>query len=289
MSAPSTEPDLPADAPPSSAPWISTQHEMEAAARPVRTRLFRLRMRSGHVRVAGVSYFQSVRRSETDTRVEHLYRVQLSWLVEFDPRDGRTQRHTERSGTGRATNALQFRVLEMAGPDGQQLSAARLGPKGQIAAEPPNIGIMSLLRALLVEWVRERHPDATVLTGSLYQVEAQSEDAMAVRDNFFLRSGFTVKPTSGGSGTFYAHSIQALKTGWNADKATELTTPLIAEAVAAQMEVPGLRQQIAALQDQLASTTKEKRATEMLSRIWLAITVLAVIFGLVFGIQPRLG
>jgi hypothetical protein len=55
------------------------------------------------------------------------------------------------------------------------------------------------------------------------------------------------------------------------------------------MEAPGLRQQIAALQDQLASTVKEKRATEMLSRIWLAITVLAVIFGLVFGIQPHLG
>jgi hypothetical protein len=289
MTDPSTEPELPAGAPPSSAPWISTQHEMETAARPGRTRVFRMRMKSGHVRVAAVTYFHSVARSESDSRVEHLYRVQLSWLVEFDPRDGKTQRYAERTSAARATNALQFRVLEMAGPDGQRLGAARLGPKGQIAADPPNIGIMSLLRGLLVEWVAERHPDATVLTGSLYQVDVQSEDAMAVRDNFFLRAGFTVKPTSGGSGTFYAPSIRALKTTWNPDKATELTTPLIAEAVSAQMEAPGLRQQIAALQDQLASTVKEKRATEMLSRIWLAITVLAVIFGLVFGIQPHLG
>ena len=261
---------------------------METAARAVRTRVFRLRMRAGHVRVAAVTYFQSVARSESDSRIEHLYRVQLSWLVDFDPRDGKTERYAERTGTGRATNALQFRVLEMAGPDGQRLSAARLGPKGQILADPPNIGIMSLLRALLVEWVAERHPDATVLTGSMYQVDKQSEDAMAVRDNFFARSGFTVK-TIGDAGTFYAHSIRALKTSWNSDKATELTTPLIAEAVSAQMEAPGLHKQIAALQDQLASAVKEKRATEMLSRIWLGITVLAVIFGLVFGIQPRLG
>jgi hypothetical protein len=236
-----------------------------------------------------VTYFQSVAHGDSDTRVEHLYRVQLSWLLEFDPRDGTTQRYAERTGTGRATNALQFRVLEMAGPGGRRLSAARLGPKGQIVADPPNMGIMSLLRALLVEWVAQRHPDATVLTGSLYQVDVQSEDALAVRDHFFTRGGFTVKPTSGGGGTFYAHSIKALKTSWNADKATELTAPLIAEAVSAQMETPVLRQQAAALQDQLAATIKEKRATEMLSRIWLAITVLAVIFGLIFGIQPRLG
>ena len=283
------EPDLPAGAPPSSAPWISSQHEMEAAARPGRTRLFRMRMRSGHVRVAAVTYFHSVAHSDSDTRVERLYRVQLSWLVEFDPRDGKTQRYAERTSTGRAANALQFRVLEMAGPDGRPVSAARLGPRGQIGADPPNTGIMSLLRALLVEWVAERHPDATVLTGSLYQVDVQSEDAMAVRDNFFIRSGFTVKPTSGGGGSFYARSIRDLRTSWNSDKATELTVPLLGEAVSAQLEAPGLRQQVAALQDQLAATQKEKRATEMLSRIWLAITVLAVIFGLVFGIQPRLG
>jgi hypothetical protein len=288
MTDPSTEPELPAGAPPSSAPWLSTQHEMEGAARPVRTRVFRMRTKSGHVRVAAVTYFQAVVRSDSDSRVEHLYRLQLSWLVDFDPRDGKSERYAERTGASRPTNALQFRVLEMDGPDGQRLSAARLGPKGQISADPPNMGVMSLLRALLVEWVGERHPDATVLTGSLYQVATQSEDSMALRDGFFTRSGFTVKP-SGDSGTFYAHSIKALKTTWNADKATELTTPLIAEAVGAQLEVPGLRQQIAALQDQLAGAIKEKRATEVLSRIWLAITVLAVIFGLIFGIQPRLG
>ena len=283
------EPEVPADAPPAVAPWISTQHEMETAARPGRTRLFRLRMKSGHVRVAGVTYFESTVHGESDTRVEHLYRVQLSWLVEFDPRDGKTQRYAERTGTGRATNALQFRVLEMAGPDGKQLAAARLGPKGQIVADPPNMGLMSLLRALLVEWVAERHPDATVLTGSMYQVDVQSDDALAVRDNFFARSGFTVKPTSGGGGTFYARSIRELKTTWNNDKATELIAPQIAEAVSAQMEMPALRQQVDALQGQLAAAIKEKRATEVLSRIWLAITVLAVIFGLIFGIQPRLG
>ena len=289
MSAQPPEPEAPADAPPAAAPWISTQHEMETAARPGRTRLFRMRMRSGQVRVAGVTYFASTARSDSDTRVEHLYRVQLSWLAEFDPRDGQTQRYAERTGTGRETNALQFRVLEMAGPDGRRVSAARLGPKGQIAADPPNMGIMSLLRALLVEWVADRHPDATVLTGSLYQVDVQSEDALAVRDNFFARGGFTVKPTSGGGGTFYARSIKELKTTWNADKSTEFTAPLLAEAVSAQMEMPVLRQQMAALQEQLAATIKEKRATEVLSRVWLAITVLALIFGLVFGIQPRLG
>jgi hypothetical protein len=282
------EPETPADAPPSAAPWVSTQHEMETAARPSRTRVFRVRMPSGQMRVAGVTYFEAMASNPSDSRVERLYRVQLSWLAEFDPRDGKSQRFAERTSTGRATNALQFRVLEMTAADGKRLSAARLGPKGQIVADPPGMGLMSLLRALLVEWVAERHPDATVLTGSLYQVDVPSEAQMAVRDNFFSRSGFVVRPTSGGGGTFFARSIKELKTTWNTDKATELTAPLLAEAVGAQMEMPVLRQHIAALQEQLGTMTKEKRATELLSRIWLALTVIAVVFGLIFGIQPRL-
>jgi len=281
--------DLPVDAPPAVAPWVSTQHEMESAARPSRTRVFRVRMKSGHVRVAGVTYFHASASSHTDSRVEHLYRVQLSWLAEFDPRDGKTQHFAERTSTGRATNALQFRVLQMNGPDGQRISAAKLGPKGQIQAEPAGIGIMSLLRGLLVEWTQEQHPDASMLTGSLHQVDVPNEAQMALRDAFFARSGFIVKPTSGGGGTFYARSLKELKTGWNTDKAQEITTPQLAEAVSAQMEAPVLRQQIAALQDQLTAAIKEKRATETLQRIWLAITVIAVVFGLIFGIQPRLG
>jgi len=282
-------PEVPADAPPSSAPWVSTQTEMEAAARPARTRLFRVRMPSGHVRVAGVTYFHAVENSPTDSRVEHLYRVQLSWLAEFDPRDGKTQHFAERTSTGRATNALQFRVLRMKAADGKSVCAARLGPKGQILADPKGMGIMSLLRALLVEWVTLAHPDASVLTGSLYQVDVPNEAGMALRDGFFTRSGFIVKPTSGGGGTFYARSIKELKTTWNTEKAQELTAPLLAEAVSAQMETPVLRQRIAALEQQLEATIKEKRATETLQRVWLAITVIAVIFGLIFGIQPRLG
>jgi hypothetical protein len=241
------------------------------------------------VRVAGVTYFHASVNSKSDTRVEHLYRVQLSWLAEFDPRDGKTRQFAERTSTGRATNALQFRVLEMTGADGKRLGAARLGPKGQILAEPAGIGVMSLLRALLVEWVLELHADASLLTGSLYQVDVPDQAEMEMRDHFFVRSGFVVKPTSGGGGTFWASSIKDLKATWNTDKAQELTAPLLAEAVSAQMEAPVLRQQIAALQDQLAGALKEKRATETLQRIWLAITVIAVIFGLIFGIQPRLG
>ena len=282
-------PEIPADAPPAVAPWVSTQTEMEAGARPERTRVFRVRMKSGHVRVAGVTYFHALAASASDTRVEHLYRVQLSWLAEFDPRDGQTQRFAERTSTGRATNALQFRLLEMTAADGKRLSAARLGPKGQILAEPPGIGVMSLLRALLVEWVAGHHPAATVLTGSLYQVDVPTKEEMEVRDQFFARSGFVVRPTSGGGGTFFARSIKELKTTWNTDKAQELTAPLLAEAVSAQMETPVLRQQISALKDQLATALKEKKATETLQRVWLAITVIAVIFGLIFGIQPRLG
>jgi len=281
-------PDIPADAPPSSAPWVGTQTEMEAAARPQRTRVFRVRMKTGHVRVAGVTYFHAMRAGASDSRVEHLYRVQLSWLAEIDPRDGKSQHFAERTSTGRATNALQFRVLEMTS-DGRRVTAARLGPKGQIVAEPAGIGLMSLLRALLVEWVAPLHPDATVLTGSLYQVDVPPEKERELRDAFFARSGFTVRPTAGGGGTFFARSIRELKTSWNTDKIQELTAPQLAEAVSAQMETPLLRQQIASLQDQLDTTLKEKRASEVLSRVWLAITVLAVIFGLVFGIQPRLG
>jgi hypothetical protein len=282
-------PEIPADAPPAVAPWVSTQHEMETAARPTRTRVFRLRMATGHLRVAGVTYFHSTERSRTDTRVEHLYRVQLSWLAEFDPRDGKTQRFAERTDTSRATNALQFRVLEMVGADGKHLSAARLGPKGQILAEPKGMGVMSLLRALLVEWVGPAHPDASVLTGSLYQVDVPGEADMALRDHFFSRSGFVVKPTSGGGGTFYARSVKELKSSWNTDKAQELTAPLLAEAVSAQMEMPVLRQQVVALQQQLEVAITEKRATETMQRVWLAITVVAVVVGLIFGIQPRLG
>ena len=282
-------PETPSDAAPTTTPWVSTQTEMEQAARQSRTRLFRVRMKTGLLRIASVTYFHATAKSTTDTRVEHLYRVQLSWLAEFDPRDGKSQRFAERTTTGRAANALQFRVLEMVAADGTRVCAARLGPKGQIEAEPRGVGLMSLLRALVVEWVAEQHPDAAIITGSLYQVDVPKEDAMALRDHFFTRSGFTVKPTSGGGGTFHARSIKDLKTTWNTDKATEITAPLLAEAVSAQMEAPVLHQRIAVLQDQLAAVTKEKRASETLQRIWLAITVIAVIFGLIFGIQPRLG
>ena len=46
---------------------------------------------------------------------------------------------------------------------------------------------------------------------------------------------------------------------------------------------------VAALQQQLEGTIKEKRASETMQRVWLAITVVAVVLGLIFGIQPRLG
>jgi len=247
-----------------------------------------VRTKSGHLRVAGVTYFHATHASASDSRVEHLYRVQLSWLAEFDPRDGRSQHFAERTSTGRAVNALQFRVLEMSS-DGRRVTAARLGPKGQIQAEPTGLGLMSLLRALLVDWVAPLHPDATVLTGSLYQVDVPSEKEMELRDAFFTRSGFTVRPTSGGGGSFFARSIRELKTSWNTDKIQELTAPQLAEAVSAQMEAPLLRQQIASLQEQAGALQKEKKAAETLQRLWLAITVIAVVFGLIFGIQPRLG
>jgi len=281
-------PDVLADAPPSSAPWVSTQTEMEAAARPQRTRLFRVRMRTGQVRVAAATYFHAARASGSDSRVEHLYRVQLSWLVEFDPRDGKSQHFAERTSTSRATNALQFRVLEMSA-DGSRVSAVRLGPKGQILADPPGHGLMSLLRALLVEWVAPLYPDATVLTGSLYQVDVPGEKERELRDAFFARSGFVVRPTAAGGGSFFARSMRELKATWNTDKVQELTAPLLAEAVGAQMEMPLLRQQAESLQQQLAAARKEKRGAETLQRLWLAITVIAVVFGLIFGIQPRLG
>lgn len=274
---------------PASVPWVSTQHEMEGSARLVRTRLFRIRTKTGTWRIAAVNCLEAVARSITDPRVEHLYRVQLQWLAEFDPRDGKAHKLVDRSSPNRSNNVLQFRVLEMPGASGKVLAAARLGPKGQIAADPPGIGLMSLLRGLLVEWVADRHPDAAIITGSMYQVDAQSEDAMALRDAFFAKSGFTVKPTSGGGGSFSAPSIRDLRSAWNTDKAVELTPDLLAEAVCAQLELPPLRQQVAGLQEVVVGLSKEKRATEVLSRIWLAVAVIAVVLGLVFGIQPRLG
>jgi hypothetical protein len=246
-------------------------------------------MRTGAWRVANVTYLSATARSDADPRTEHLYRVQLQWLAEFDPRDGKAHRLVDGASPNRSNNVLQFRVLEMTSAEGKRLASARLGPKGQIAAEPTGIGIMSLLRGLLVEWVAERHPDAGIVAGSLYQVDIQSQEALALRDSFFAKAGFTVKPTSGGGGTFSAPSIKALKSMWNTEKAVELTPELTAEAICAQLEVPVLRQQVAALQGVIVGMSKEKKATETLSRIWLAVAVVAVVLGLIFGIQPRLG
>ena len=79
MSATPPEPEIPADAPPPVAPWVSTQHEMETAARPSRTRVFRLRMKSGHVRIAAVTYFHA----RCDQRHRHPRRAPLPRATEL--------------------------------------------------------------------------------------------------------------------------------------------------------------------------------------------------------------
>jgi hypothetical protein len=273
---------------PAPAPWISTQHEMQTSARPVRSRIVKVKLTNGAWRLASVTYSYSSVESASDSRREHLYRVILQWLAEFDTRDGRSEKIPERVWTNRPVNTLQFRVLEMTGADGRRSAAARLGPKGQIAAEPPGIGVMTFLGAILVEWVADRHPDAVILHGSLYQIEVQSEESRALRDSFFTRAGFTVKPTSGGGGSFHAPSIRDLKITWNTEKVVELTPAAIADAVCAQLEAAVLRKKVATIEARIVAVMKEKRASEVLARIWLAISVVSLVFGLIFGIQPRI-
>jgi hypothetical protein len=275
-------------APPPPMPWLSTQHEMESRARAERTRFVRIRMKNGTHRIACASYQYSSTGNPAESTREHLYRVSLQWLAELDGRDGKAIRIVERPSLNRPTNALQFRVLESAAPDGTRSAFARLGPRGQIGAEPRGAGVMSFLRAILVEWVVEQHPDAVIIRGSLNQPDPQDDDDTKLRDAFFTRAGFTVQATSDGGGTYSAPTIRALKSTWNTEKVVELTAPMIADAFGAQLEAGILRKRADALQAQLTAMTREKRASDFLSRIWLAVSVVCLVLGLVFGIQPRL-
>jgi len=275
-------------APPAAPQWVSTQHEMEGAAKPRRTRLVRVKMKDGALRIGCATYLYSTVHDVAANKREHLYRVTLSWLAEIDPRDGSSKRFPERVWMAGAVNALQMRVLEAAGPDGKRWTAARLGPRGQIAADPKGVGLMSFLRAILVEWVAGEHPDAVVVRGSLAQVDVQSEADKSLRDHFFTRSGFTVLATADGGGSFHAPSVRALKASWNPDKVTELTPAALADALCAQAEVTALRTRLAQLEKTNARLSGEKRSSENLARIWLAVTLVSVVFALVLGIQPHM-
>jgi hypothetical protein len=279
---------IPEAAPPAVPQWISTQHEMEVSAKPLRTRIVRVKMKNGALRIACATYLHSHVQDAVAGVREHLYWVTLRWLAEYDTRDGRTERFPERLRPTSPLNALQFRVLETALPDGRQWVVARLGPKGQIGADPKGHGVMGYLRALLVEWVADRHPEAIVVRGSLAQVEVLSEPERNLRDLFFTRSGFTLLTTSDGGGSFHAPSIRDLKTTWNADKVTELQPAALADALCVQVEALTLRKQVDALTKDNAGLTRERRAADVMSRVWLAIAVLSFTFGIVLAIQPRL-
>jgi hypothetical protein len=275
----------PTQPPPGAMPWISTQHEMESSAKTGRTRFVRVRMKAGTHRIASVAYQYSTTGGAADATREHLYRVSLHWLAELDGRDGRAAKISERASANRPQNSLQFRVLETLSADGKRASFARLGPRGQIAAEPPNVGLMSFLRAALVEWVVQEHPDAVVIRGTLSQADAPSEDEKLVRDAFFTKSGFTVVSSADGAGTYQAPSVRSLKTTWNADKVVELTPPMVAEAFAGQLEAALLRKRVAVLEDTVRAVTSERRAADLMARIWLAISLVSFVFGIVMAIQ----
>ena len=275
--------------PPPPMPWLSTQHEMEASARPGRSRFVRVKMKNGAQRIASATYRYSFTGNDAESTREHLYRVSLHWLAELDSRDGKAVKIVERASANRPINTLQFRVLETTSPDGKRSTFARLGPRGQIAAEPQNVGLMSFLRAILVEWVVEQHPDAILIRGSLSQADAPTDDEKLLRDAFFTRSGFTVLATSDGAGTYQAPSLQALKKTWNTDKVAELTPAMIADAFGAQLETAVLRKKTAVLEAEVRSVTNERRAADMLSRIWLAVALVSFVFGVVMAIQPHIG
>ncbi len=279
-------PDTPSStAPPP--PWLSTQFEMEDAARPVRTRLAKVRMRPGVYRIAQATCLHAVVQGTEDARREHLYRVTLEWLGEFDLQTGRSEKLDDRASPHRASNTLQFRVLEQVHPDGRRVALARLGPRGAIAAEPRGHGIMSYLRGVLVEWVAAEHPDAAVAPGSFTHDESRGEDERALREQFFTRAGFVV--TSEGSRTrFGIGALRDLRTTWNIEKVAEITPALVAEAFGGQARVGALKRQVEALESQIDGLARDRRAAEVMSRIWLVITLCAVVFGIVFGIQPRL-
>lgn len=280
--------DLETSAPPPPTPWISTQHEMESSARPGRTRFVRIRLRSGVQRIASVTYYYAVTGNAADATREHLYRVSLQWLAELDPRDGKAAKITGLASANRFLNTLQFRVLESTSPEGQRSVFARLGPRGQIVAEPQNVGLMGFLRAILVEWVAAAHPDATLIPGSFAQADAPTADEQSLRNAFFTKSGFTVLPTPEGGGSYQAASIRSLKTTWNTDKVVEMTPAMIAEAFGAQLEALVLRKRVAALEAEVRQASNERRAAEVLSRIWLAISLVSFVFGIVMAIQPHL-
>ena len=116
-------------------------------------------------------------------------------------------------------------------------------------------------------------------------VQGHGDDA-AGREQFFARSGFVVTGDATG-GRFGIGALRDLRTTWNTDKVLEITPALVAEAFGGQAQAGALKRQVEALEAQIDGLARDRRAAEVMSRIWLAVTVLAVVFGIVFGIQPR--
>lgn len=269
----------------STVPWLSTEPAMETSAVPGRMRIVKVKQKNGVYRIGNATYAYATVQNPAGTVREHLYRVSLQWLAEYDLRDGSMGRFNERAAS-RPTNTLQFRVLETTKADGKRLVSARLGPHGQILAEPKALGVMSFLRGILAEWVVERHPDAAIVHSPLAHPDTTTDDEKALRDSFFARSGFTVRTAAEG-GHFFAPSIQDLKRSWNAEKVVEIAPSVIAEALCTQVEVAALRKQISTHEAEIQRLNRERRSAEIRGRIWIAVTLLSIAFAVIFGIQPR--
>lgn len=98
-----------------------------------------------------------------------------------------------------------------------------IGPRGQIKALPPGIGLGKYLLSSVVDWVQREKPGISIIKGKLSSVNGK-EDNFQRRQNFYESQSLSIEYYNDkGDGYFWSDNITDLTPSYNEEKITEVS------------------------------------------------------------------